>query len=66
MLHADNDKVERKDAGTREVEAESMRAKAKRLLRLSGIVWTMARTRRKQKAESISPLMNVIRPVIAA
>lgn len=32
------------------------------LLRLSGIVWTMARTRRKQKAESISPLMNVIRP----
>ena len=34
----------------------------KRLLRLSGIVWTMARTRRKQKAESISPLMNVIRP----
>ena len=40
----------------------AMRAKAKRLLRLSGIVWTMARTRRKQKAESISPLMNVIRP----
>ena len=39
-----------------------MRAKAKRLLRLSGIVWTMARTRRKQRAESISPLMNVIRP----
>lgn len=34
----------------------AMRAKAKRLLRLSGIVWTMARTRRKQKAESISPL----------
>ena len=29
---------------------------------VSGIVWTMARTRRKQKAESISPLMNVIRP----
>ena len=28
----------------------------------SGIVWIMARTRRKQKAESISPLMNVIRP----
>lgn len=28
----------------------------------SEIVWTMARTRRKQKAESISPLMNVIRP----
>ena len=40
----------------------AMRAKAKRLLRQSGIVWTMARTRRKQKAESISPLMNVIRP----
>ena len=34
----------------------------KDLLRPSGIVWTMARTRRKQKAESISPLMNVIRP----
>lgn len=33
-----------------------------KMLRLSGIVWTMARTRRKQKAESISPLMNVIRP----
>ena len=29
---------------------------------IGGIVWTMARTRRKQKAESISPLMNVIRP----
>lgn len=40
----------------------AMRAKAKRLLRQSEIVWTMARTRRKQKAESISPLMNVIRP----
>ena len=39
-----------------------MQAKAKRLPRLSGIVWTMAKTRRKQKAESISPLMNVIRP----
>lgn len=35
----------------------AMRAKAKRLPRLSGIVWTMARIyRRKQKAESISPL----------
>ena len=34
----------------------------KDLLRPSGIVWTTARTRRKQKAESISPLMNVIRP----
>ena len=40
----------------------AMRAKAKRLPRQSGIVWTMARTRRKQKEESISPLMNVIRP----
>lgn len=40
----------------------AMQAKAKRLLRLSGIVWTMARTRKKQKAESTSPLMNVIRP----
>ena len=39
----------------------AMRAKAKRLLKPSGIVWTMARTRRKQKAESISPLTNVIR-----
>ena len=38
----------------------AMRAKAKRLLRLSGIVWTMARTRRKQKAESISSLMNCL------
>ena len=37
-----------------------MRAKAKRLLRPSEIVWTMARTRRKQKAESISPLNGFI------
>lgn len=43
----------------------AMRAKAKRLPRQSGIVWTMARTRRKQKEESISPLMNVIRLTVA-
>ena len=39
-----------------------MRAKAKRLPRPSGIVWTMAKTRKKQKAESISPLMSAIPP----
>ena len=40
----------------------AMQAKAKRLPRLSGIVWTMAKTRRKQKAESISPLMSATPP----
>ena len=40
----------------------AMRAKAKPLPRPSGIVWTMVKTRRKQKAESISPLMSATRP----
>ena len=40
----------------------AMRAKAKRLPRPSGIVWTMVKTRKKQKAESISPLMSATLP----
>lgn len=40
----------------------AMRAKAKRLPRPSGIVWTMVKTQKKQKAESISPLMSATLP----
>ena len=40
----------------------AMRAKEKRLPRPSGIVWTMVKTRKKQKAESISPLMSATLP----
>ncbi len=32
-----------------------MQAKSKQLPRLSEIVWTMAKTQKKQKVESISP-----------
>lgn len=54
------------DVGNREtilatttlLQHHPMRARASP--KLSGIVWTMARTRRKQTVESISPLMNVI------